>query len=117
MSGKMPVSPHLTVDEWEQKVGDSVRHTRLSVEMGQADLADRADVSLKTIGNLEHGRGSSLSTLIRVAQALDRTDWLEGLTQPTPVIEPTALPGKPTTPPDKPNPRPRSRRWRAPSSD
>ncbi len=113
----MPNSPRNAIDEWEQRIGDSVRQARLASEVAQAEVADRADVSLKTIGNLEHGRGSSLSTLIRVAQALGRTDLLEGLTQPTPVTEQGPPPNKPSAPAAGPVPHPRSRRWRAPSSD
>lgn len=114
----MPDASHVAIEEWEQKIGDSVRQARLASEVAQADLADRADVSLKTIGNLEHGRGSSLSTLIRVAQALGRTDLLEGLTRPTPVIDP---PPPVAAVVDKSradnSAYPRSRRWRPPSSD
>lgn len=120
----MPSSIEFTVEDWEERVGESVRRARIATEMGQAELADRADVSLKTIGNLEHGRGSSMSTLIRIALALDRTDWLESFTSLTP-----ATPSPPSTT-DTVATRavatntvatntahPRSRRWHPPSSD
>ncbi len=113
----MPEAPQSTVTDWEQRIGDSVRQARLASEVAQADLADRADVSLKTIGNLEHGRGSSLSTLIRVAQALGRTDLLEGLTQSAPVIDHAPQPVPLQAPATPPGRLPRSRRWRAPSGD
>ena len=45
-------------------------------------LAERADLSVGAIKNLEGGKGSSLSTLIRVLRVLDRTDWLESLAPP-----------------------------------
>jgi transcriptional regulator with XRE-family HTH domain len=119
----MPSSIESTVEDWEERVGESVRRARVAADMAQAELADRADVSLKTIGNLEHGRGSSMSTLIRIAVALDRTDWLESFTSLTPATDPpratidTVTTKAVATNTVATNPaHPRSRRWCPPSS-
>lgn len=66
-----------TVDEWEVQLGHQVRAARLARGLDQAALAARANVSLATVSNLERGRGSTLKTLVTVARALGRTDWLE----------------------------------------
>jgi transcriptional regulator with XRE-family HTH domain len=63
-------------------VGAQVRDLRLRQNLRQADLARLANVSLSAVQNLEHGAGSSLKTLVQVARALGRADWLESLAPP-----------------------------------
>jgi transcriptional regulator with XRE-family HTH domain len=70
---------NLTVDEWEAVLGRQIRSARVAQELDQARLAALANVSLATLSNLERGKGSTLKTLIAVARALGRTDWLESL--------------------------------------
>jgi transcriptional regulator with XRE-family HTH domain len=70
---------NLTIAEWETVVGRQVRAARVASGLDQVQLADLANVSLATLSNLERGKGSSLKTLIAVARALERTDWLETL--------------------------------------
>jgi len=70
---------NLTVEEWETLVGRQVRAARVASGLDQAQLASLANVSLATLSNLERGKGSNLKTLISVARALGRTDWLETL--------------------------------------
>ncbi len=52
---------------------------RIRSNQEQTELAERAGVSVGALKNLEGGKGSSLKTLIKVARALGRTDWLEAL--------------------------------------
>lgn len=80
-----------STEEWERRVGRSVRELRLQADLTQAELAERANVSLSSVRHLEAGKGSSLSTLLRVVRALDRTDWLEALAPPAPGVSPIAL--------------------------
>ncbi len=68
---------HLTVEEWETEFGRQVRTARVARGLDQAHLAALANVSLATLSNLERGKGSTLKTVIAVARALGRTDWLE----------------------------------------
>ena len=70
---------NITVEEWEALVGRQVRTARVASGLDQAQLAALANVSLATLSNLERGKGSSLKTVIAVARALGRTDWLENL--------------------------------------
>ena len=71
---------NLTVDEWGVQLGRQVRSARVARGLDQASLASQANVSLATLSNLERGKGSTLKTLIAVARALGRTDWLENFT-------------------------------------
>jgi len=71
-----------TVQEWEADLGEQVRAARIAAQLDQATLAERADLSLGAVKNLEGGKGSSLKTLIRVLRVLDRTDWLDALAPP-----------------------------------
>jgi transcriptional regulator with XRE-family HTH domain len=77
--------------EWETQVGQAVRELRLRADLTQAELAERANVSLSSIRYLESGKGSSLATLIRVVRALDRSAWLESLAPPAARVSPIAL--------------------------
>lgn len=68
-----------TVQDWEVVVGQQFRDARLAADLDQRTLAERAGVSVGAVRNLERGTGSSLATVIRVARALGRTDWLASL--------------------------------------
>lgn len=74
-----------TVGEWERHLGQQVRDLRLRRNITQERLAHLADVSVSTVHSLEAGAGSSLSTLIKVARALDREQWLEQFAPPVTV--------------------------------
>lgn len=74
-----------TVEELEASVGDQVRARRLRANRTMDDVAEHAAVSVRTVQNLERGRGSSLSSLIKVLRALDAEDWIETLTPDEPV--------------------------------
>ncbi|WP_440711248.1 helix-turn-helix domain-containing protein [Herbiconiux sp. YIM B11900] len=75
----------VTTEELEQRLGDRLRSLRLSKNLDQATVASRAGVSLRTVKNLEHGRGSSVATLAAVVRALGRLDWFEQLEPPVAV--------------------------------
>ncbi len=68
-----------TTREWEEKVGDQIRTTRIAADLDQTGLAALANVSVGALSNLERGKGSSLNTVVAVVRALKRTDWLEAL--------------------------------------
>lgn len=104
----MPVSR--TTDEWLVSLGESIRDARIDRLLDQATLARLADIAPRSLGNLEAGRGSSLSTLIKTVRALDREDWLEsldeGIGEPGPMEQLRLARGLPA----KPRRVPRSRR-------
>ncbi len=64
-----------------------LENIRLSRNITQAQLAEEAGVSLRTIGRLEKGQGVSLDTFIRVMVALGIQQSLETL-MPDPTVRP-----------------------------
>ncbi|MFI5036527.1 MAG: helix-turn-helix transcriptional regulator [Acidimicrobiales bacterium] len=80
-----------TTTEWEVRLGSDVRRLRVARELTQAQLAERANVSVSAVQDLERGRGSSLTTVIRVARALDRADWLAAFAPAAPTVSPAQL--------------------------
>jgi transcriptional regulator with XRE-family HTH domain len=87
----MESEPFLTSDEWERRFGEGVRKVRQRMGLTQAELAERANVSLSAVKYLEKGSGSSLGTIVRLARVLDRTSWLDAWVPPEPTISPIAL--------------------------
>ena len=79
------VERQLGTEEWEAALGAQVRSLRIARDLDQSQLADRAGVSLGSVKNLEQGRGSTLRTLIRVARALGREDWLNAFAPRVPI--------------------------------
>ena len=75
----------------EMELGLEVRSLRLGQDRTQRELADAANISLSALKSLETGRGSGVRTLILVARALGRTDWLESFAPPKPSISPMKL--------------------------
>ena len=65
--------------EIQRELGQRIRNLRLSMDITQAELARRAGISLKTVGNLESGKDVSLRVLIealRVLGVVTRLDLL-----------------------------------------
>jgi transcriptional regulator with XRE-family HTH domain len=73
--------------DWEVEVGTQVRALRMLANLTQAELARRANIAVGAVAGLEHGRGSTLRTLIAVTRALGQTSWLEQLA-PHPMVSP-----------------------------
>jgi transcriptional regulator with XRE-family HTH domain len=80
----------MTSEEWEARLGAQVRRARIAARLDQDTLAAAANVSTGALRRLEHGRGSSLSTLVKVARVLDRQDWLDGFA-PEVTVSPLAM--------------------------
>lgn len=81
---------NLTSEEMEAELGEKLRRLRLNKNLNQQTLAGRAGVSVRTLRNLESGRGSSVNTLVRVLRALGRESWLQTVA-PVPTINPLTL--------------------------
>lgn len=79
-----------TVEELESKLGDRLRTYRLTKNLQQSTLAERAGVGLSALRNLENGRGSTVKTLLSVVRALGREDWLNTVA-PVATVNPLTL--------------------------
>lgn len=66
-------------DELEVTLGESVRAQRIEQRLTQLELATRANVSVGAVKNLENGRGSTTTTLVRVVHVLGQDHWLSVL--------------------------------------
>lgn len=81
---------NLTVEELEVDLGDKIRQLRLSLNLDQRTLAERAGVSVRALRNLEGGSGSTVKTLISVLRALGRSEWFNTVA-PVATINPLNL--------------------------
>ena len=76
-----------TSEQIEGALCKKIENIRLARNITQAEIANEAGVSLRTIGRLEKGQGVSLDTFIRVLIALGIHQNLEALL-PDPSIRP-----------------------------
>ena len=80
-----------TPTELEVALGQGIRARRIAVGLSQAELADRANVSVGAIHHLERGKGASTRTLTRVLVALGADGWVDQLAPPPPAFNPLDL--------------------------
>jgi transcriptional regulator with XRE-family HTH domain len=99
--------PFLTPQQLEAELGNKLKVLRLSGNLDQKTLAERAGVSLRALRNLEGGQGSTVKTLVSVLRALGRQDWLQSIA-PVATINPLML--TPHAQPRQRASRPRQRR-------
>ncbi|HVQ88636.1 MAG TPA: helix-turn-helix transcriptional regulator [Actinomycetes bacterium] len=88
---ELQLQANTTTEDWEQALGRQARALRLRLGFTQRDLAERANVSLAALKNLESGRGSGVRTLVRVARALGREDWLADFAPAAAAVSPMQL--------------------------
>jgi len=79
-----------SIFELQTDLGHRLRQLRLSRNLDQRTVADKAGVSLRALSKLENGHGSTLETLLRTLRALDYVKGVETLA-PEPTINPLAL--------------------------
>jgi transcriptional regulator with XRE-family HTH domain len=79
----------LTTAQWAEDFGERIRALRIELNLEQSEVAERASVSRPALYSLESGKGSSLSTIIKVLRALDSVEWLATVhatrTEPSPM--------------------------------
>ena len=78
------------ITELQSDLGYRVRQLRLSRNLGQRTVAEKAGVSLRALSKLENGQGSTLETFLRTLRALDYVKGIE-LLAPQPTVNPLAL--------------------------
>jgi transcriptional regulator with XRE-family HTH domain len=87
----MKFSAQMTDEGILQELGSRLAQIRLERNLTQANLAEQAGISKRTVERLESGEvASQLSALIRVCRALEIVERLETLL-PEPIPSPIAL--------------------------
>ena len=79
-----------TAEEWEMELGQQLRDLRLRQDLHQSRLAEQAGVALNVVKNLEAGKGTTLTSLVKVLRALGRAEWL-GTLAPAVSISPLQM--------------------------
>lgn len=74
-------------DQIEKALCKRLENIRLTRNITQKQLAEKAGIAIRTIGRLEKGKGVSLDTFIRVLISLGIQQNLEGLL-PDPTVRP-----------------------------
>ena len=68
-----------TPEELQIVLGERLRRLRLNRNLDQCTTAEKAGISEKALRNLESGRGSTVTTLLRVLKALDHLQGIDML--------------------------------------
>jgi len=89
-------------DRHESEIGEAIRRIRIRNGFSLEDVAGKANLSPTSVRALELGRGSTLSTLIKVLRVMDETDlftdWIEGSKEVSPIMALQASRKENTTP-------------------
>jgi transcriptional regulator with XRE-family HTH domain len=85
------------VHQWLEVIGRRLSRHRLNQNRSQAELAEEAGVSVRTIARLESGQPTQLENFLRVVIALGLDSGIERLVPEVPVspIQMLELKGKP----------------------
>jgi transcriptional regulator with XRE-family HTH domain len=71
----------------QAELGERIRDLRIRVGLSQLEAAEKANIGVRAIHNLENGSGTTLDTLVRVLRALGAEDDLRAIA-PMPSISP-----------------------------
>jgi transcriptional regulator with XRE-family HTH domain len=74
----------------EAALGEDLKTLRLSRNLDQKTVAERAGLSVRALRNLEAGKGSTIKSLVSVLRALGRQTWLETVA-PVATVNPLTL--------------------------
>jgi transcriptional regulator with XRE-family HTH domain len=73
----------------EKMVGETIRRLRIRKKLPLEDVAEKTSLSPISVRALELGRGSTLSTMLKVLRAIDETgfilDWVEKCNEISPM--------------------------------
>jgi transcriptional regulator with XRE-family HTH domain len=87
----MPIDRLMSDETLLQEIGKRIARLRLERNLSQAQLAEQAGISKRTLGRLEYGSAATqLSLFLRVLRQLDLLERLEKLL-PEPQPSPLAL--------------------------
>lgn len=86
----MKISFYSSNDEVLTEIGKRIKSQRLAMNMTQAEMAERTNLTQKTISNLENGKDVSFSTVIEVLRSLGQLQGLD-IAIPEPVMRPSQI--------------------------
>ena len=86
----MKLTATLSDDAILGELGRRLAQRRIALELTQADVAERAGISKRTLERIEAGGSSQLTNLVRVLRALELMEELDRLV-PLPTASPMAL--------------------------
>ncbi len=75
----MKIEGLLTDEAILAELGGRMAQRRLELRLTQAELAEQAGISKRTVERIEAGATTQMSTMIRILRALDFLDRLDGL--------------------------------------
>lgn len=75
----MDISKLLTDDAILAEIGKRIARCRLDRQLTQADMAEQAGVSKRTVERIEAGASAQFSTIIRILRVLDLLHGLDHL--------------------------------------
>lgn len=86
------MQPHVyeSADDLQARIGHQLQQLRISMDLEQAEIAARAGISVRALRQLEHGKGSSMATFVRVLRALHVVERLDTLF-PQATVSPMAM--------------------------
>ena len=73
----MNISKHMTDDAILAEIGNRIARYRIDQQVTQADLAEQAGVSKRTVERVEAGASVQFSTIIRILRVLDLLQGLD----------------------------------------
>lgn len=86
----MKISFYSSNDEVLKEIGKRIRTQRIAMNMTQKEMADRTNLTQKTISNLENGKDISFSTVIDVLRCLGQLQGLD-MAVPEQIIRPSQI--------------------------
>ena len=81
----------LSATEWEIAIGRAISKMRRAQGKSQKEFAQIAGLSASAIKKIEGGDGSTMRSLILIAGALGRSEWLSSFATTEPTISPLSL--------------------------
>lgn len=79
-----------STSDWEQLLGEQLKRARIDAGLSQREVAYKANLTQKTVSNIEMGHGASLASLIKIVRVLHLEGWLESLA-PVPDVDPLVV--------------------------
>lgn len=80
----MKITPQLTDTAVLNELGDRLERYRIDAGMTQAQLAEEAGISKRTVERIEGGHGSDFVMLLRVLRVLKRLEVIDELVPASP---------------------------------